>query len=100
MAAAAELAAHAFPQLPLGFVLDVFAQLPADQRLRCAEVCRGWRATVAIPELWRRLDLSPASGVAQPATAALLHAAGARAGGALTMLDVSCTGIYEWRSAR
>ena len=93
-AAAAELAAHAFPQLPLDFVLAVFAQLPADQRLRCAEVSRAWRATVALPELWRRLDLSPASGVAQPPTPALLHAAVARAGSALTMLDVSCRELY------
>ena len=89
VAAAAEQRAWAFPQLPLPLALHIFLQLPADARLRCAEVCRGWRATVARPELWRRLDLSPASGVAQPVSPTLLHAAVARAGAALTALDVS-----------
>ena len=85
--------ACAFPQFPLEFVLDIFLALPADQRLRAAEVCRGWRATVAMPALWRRLDLSPASGVAQPVSRSLLRAALARAGGALTSVDVSDANI-------
>ena len=89
VAAAAEQRAWAFPQLPLPVALQIFRLLPADQRLRCAEVCRGWRATVALPALWARLDLSPTSGVAQPASLALLHAAVTRAGSALTALDVS-----------
>ena len=89
VAAAALQRAFAFPQLPLEAVLDVFSLLPADQRLRCAEVSRGWRATVALPALWRSLDLSPESGVAQPVSPALLRAALARAGGALTTLDAS-----------
>ena len=66
VAAAAEQRAWAFPQLPLPLALRIFSLLPADQRLRCAEVSRGWRATVALPALWRRLDLSPESGLATP----------------------------------
>ena len=93
VAAAAEQRAWAFPQLPLPLALRIFSLLPADQRLRCAEVCRAWRATVALPALWRRLDLSPASGVAFHDLAALLRAAVARAGGALKELEVSDTNI-------
>ena len=84
--AAAEQRACAFPQLPLSLALRIFSLLPADQRLRCAEVSRGWRATVALPALWRRLDLSPESGVpfrSVDGLAQLLHAAVARAGSAL-----------------
>ena len=84
--------AFAFPQLPLGFVLDVFSLLPADQRLRCGAVSRGWRATVALPALWRRVDLSPASGVAQPVSRTLLrslYTTVAHAGATVAALDVS-----------
>ena len=89
--AAAEQHACAFPQLPLPLVLRIFLLLPADLRLRCAEVSRAWRATVALPALWRRLDLSPASGVTQPPELlhALLKAAVAHAGTALTAINVS-----------
>ena len=76
-------------------MLSIFLSLPADQRLRCAEVCRGWRATVAMPALWRRLDLSFASGVVQPVSDELLHAAVTRAGDALMDIDVSDTRIGE-----
>ena len=93
VAAAAEQRVFAFPQLPLPLVVDIFLLLPADQRLRAAEVSRGWRVTVSLPALWRRLDLSPASGVAQRALAALLRAAAARAGPALHELDVSHTHV-------
>jgi hypothetical protein len=90
MAAPAEREAAALPQLPLGFVLSVFARLPADARLRCAEVSHGWCATVLDRSLWTRLDLSPASGVARRvAKDSLLLAAAARAGGQLAALDVS-----------
>ena len=92
---AAEAAAHAFPQLPLGPVLHILSLLPADQRLRCAEVCRGWRATAVLPALWRRLDLSASSGVAQPVSPALLRAAVARAGGALTAIDLTADAELE-----
>jgi hypothetical protein len=60
-----------------------------DTRLRCAEVCRGWRTAVAERSLWLRLDLSLASGVAaRLLTEALLRAAAARAGGGLLSLAV------------
>ena len=96
MAAAADRVAYAFPQLPLEPVLSIFLLLPVDQRLRCAEVSRAWRATVVLPALWRRLDLSLASGVAR-VSAAMLRAAVARAGSALTVLDVS--GVF-WITPR
>jgi len=97
VAAAVEQRACAFPQLPLSLALRIFSRLPVDQLLRCAEVSRGWRATVALPVLWQRLDLSPASGMvfrlSEEALAALLRAAVARAGSALKVLDVSDTGL-------
>ena len=77
LAAAVAPSAFALPQLPLEFVLDVFLLLPADQRLRCAEVSRAWRGTVALPALWTRLDLSPASGVTTLRKSALLRAVAA-----------------------
>ena len=55
LVAAAEAASAAFPQLPHGVALRIFAAVPADARLRCAEVSRGWRSTTSAPELWRRL---------------------------------------------
>ena len=93
VATAAEQRAWAFPQLPLLLAMHIFSLLPADQRLRAAEVSRGWRATVALPALWRRLDLSRTSGVVHRDLAALLDAAVARAGSALTALDVSGTRV-------
>ena len=78
----------AFPQLPLEAVLQIFALLPADQRLRAAEVSRTWRATVALPVLWRRVDLSLEGGVEPPVSRTLLLAAVARAGATLMTLDV------------
>ena len=45
--AAADLAATALLPLPLPIVLRIFALLPVDCRLRCAEVCRAWRAALA-----------------------------------------------------
>ena len=79
LAAAEEAASVAFPQLPHAVVLRIFAALPADARLRCCEVSRGWRATASHPELWQHVDMSPASGVRQPASLALLRAALAKA---------------------
>jgi len=66
----------------------VFAQLPVDSRLRCREVCRGWRAFLADARHWQVLDLSLSSGVARR-TLALLRAASERARGTLRELDVS-----------
>jgi hypothetical protein len=72
----------------------VFARLPADARLRCAGVCRAWRAVLAGPELWSRLDLSASSGVTWRVTGALLRGLAARARGSLHMLDVSSLTDY------
>lgn len=91
VAAVDEQRASAFPQLPQPIEERIFALIPVDQRLRCAEVSRGWRATVALPALWRRVSVSPASGVKQPVSLAMLLAAVARAGNALKVLDVSST---------
>jgi hypothetical protein len=78
-----------FAALPHALALTVFALLPLDVRLRCSEVCRGWRATLSDTSFWRRLDLS-ASGVSpKRVTDGLLRAAAARAGGQLEALDVS-----------
>jgi hypothetical protein len=94
VAAVAERESSALPPLPLALVLHILSLLPVDARLRCREVCRGWRAVLLERSLWLRLDLSKASGLAHPATDALLRAATARAGGQLHALDVSaCEGI-------
>jgi hypothetical protein len=82
-----------FAALPHPLALKIFAALPADTRLRCAEVCRGWRGTLAERSLWTRLDVSDTSGVTHKVTPALLRAAAAKAGGGLTALDVS--GVWQ-----
>jgi hypothetical protein len=82
-----------FATLPLALALFLFALLPVDQRMRCAEVCRGWRTVLSDASLWLRLDLSPAGGVAR-ATDALVRAAAARAAGRLQALDLcGCEGV-------
>jgi hypothetical protein len=79
-----------FASLPPALALVIFALLPVDQRMRCAEVCPSWRMMLRERSLWLRLDLSKASGgLARPATDALLRAAAARVGGQLHALDVS-----------
>jgi hypothetical protein len=81
---------------PLEALPLIFEQLPLDARLRCAEVCRAWRAAAQDARLWLRLDLSPGSGVTAPRTAALLEAALRRAGGMLQLLDVSgCAALTQ-----
>jgi hypothetical protein len=86
--AAAAPAGDPLATLPLALALFLFALLPVDQRMRCAEVCRGWRAVLSDASLWLRLDFSPAGGVAR-ATDALVRAAAARAAGRLQSLDLS-----------
>jgi len=68
----------------------VFAQLPVDSRLRCREVCRGWRAFLADVRFWQVCNLSATSRVARRSPA-LLRAASERARGTLRELNVS-----EW----
>jgi hypothetical protein len=80
--------------LPPALVLFIFSLVPADQRLRCLEVCKGWYATLNERSLWTRLDLSATAGLARPATQALLRAAAARAGGQLQALHLTdCVAI-------
>jgi len=81
---ALHILAPLFPEL----ISAIFALLPVDSRLRCREVCRGWRAFLADVRLWQVLDLSLSSGVARR-TLALLRAASKRAQGTLRELDVS-----------
>jgi hypothetical protein len=75
-----------FSSLPHTLVVRVLAALPADARLRCAEVCKAWRAAVSDRSLWLRVDLLPASGVTRAVSAALLRAVAARAAGHLQAL--------------
>ncbi len=91
--AAARHAAPTLAPLPHALVLHILSLVPVDTRLRCAEVCRSWRAALEDTSLWLRLDLS-ASGVSPKriVTDALLHAAVARAHGELVALDIhDCT---------
>ena len=75
--------------LPLVVAHRVFLLLPADQRARCATVCRGWRALLADASLWTRLDLSDASGVVGDYEAGeRVQRAAERACGQLRTLDV------------
>jgi hypothetical protein len=76
----------------------VFSLLPVDQRMRCAEVCRGWRATLRDHSLWTRLDLSKES-TRRFATPALLRAATLRAGGQLSSLDLTGAFVQGWHTA-
>jgi hypothetical protein len=75
--------------LPHALSLRVFALLPVDARARCAAVRRAWRAALDDPAAWSRLELSFDSGVRQTRlTDKTLLAAGARAAGRLSFLDV------------
>jgi hypothetical protein len=82
-------ALSALAPLPHAVTVHIFSLVPADTRLRCREVCRGWRATLDDCGAWLQLDLRPTAGLARPATDALLHAAAARAAGQLRTLDVT-----------
>ena len=76
-----------FSPLPRFFVRAVFFLLPADQRLRCSEVSRAWRALLADTSLWSFLTLSTKSGCTR-FSEALFRAVVAKAGGQLRVLDV------------
>jgi hypothetical protein len=95
VAPVAERATTALSPLPLSVVLHIFSLLPVDCRLRCAEVCRGWRAVLLERSLWTRLDVTHTSGVQVPdlygrrSLDALLRCAAARAGGGLHSLQAN-----------
>jgi hypothetical protein len=76
--------------LPCALLARVLARVPVDTRLRCCEVSAGWNDFLATERsLWTALDLTYSSGVTHKVTNALLRASAAKAGGALTALDVS-----------
>jgi hypothetical protein len=93
-AAAAERANTALWPLPLPIVHQIFSLLPLQTRLRCREVCRGWRGVLAEPSLWARLQLTAASGVRADGVGGggtwdtLLLCASACAAGGLQSLEV------------
>jgi hypothetical protein len=92
-AAATERVTTALSPLPHAVVLHIFSLLPVDCRLRCAEVCRGWRSVLLERSLWTRLELTAASGVrvhthAHGAWDALLRCAAARARGGLRSIQI------------
>jgi hypothetical protein len=76
-----------FAALPHALALAIFSRLTVEQRLRCIEVCRGWRATLADHAAWMQLDLTRADGSA--CSEALLRAATSRAGGQLRSLRLT-----------
>lgn len=80
--------AAAIDVLPPALLRAVMLSLPADARARAACVRRGWRAFLADPALWLRLDLSDESGVTCRVDAAALLAAAARAQGRLEVLNL------------
>ena len=83
-------------KLPPSVMHAVFSCLPVDERACAACVCRGWRAALADPSLWTRLDLSGASGVVCRVDDAALRAAAARARGGLQSLTVPVwEGLYD-----
>ena len=90
VAAATDARTSALAPLPPPLVLRIFASLPLSDRGRAACVARGWRAVLAEPSLWTRLDLSRASGFApERVTDALLRKLAAKARGQLQQLNVS-----------
>lgn len=105
MAAAGDADSGVFAEPPLFVLLAVLARLPADTRMRCAEVSRAWRDAACSPSLWRDIDLTEDSGITIPsffvvdpwlrcrgANDAVLRAAAARAQGELHALRIACSG--------
>jgi hypothetical protein len=88
-AAAALAGGDPFAALPHALALAIFSRLTVEQRLRCSEVCRGWRATLNDHAAWLQLDLMRVDGSA--CSEALLRAATSRAGGQLRSLRLTCS---------
>jgi hypothetical protein len=87
-AATAPAGGDPFAALPHALALAIFLCLTVEERLRCIEVCRGWRATLDDHVAWMQLDLTRADG--GECTEALLRAATSRAGGQLCSLHLAC----------
>jgi len=101
LTAVTERATTALAPLPLPIVLRIFGLLPVDTRLRCAEVCRGWRSVLQERSLWTHLDLSEAGGVRvsphlRDFWGALVTCAAERAAGGLQSLQVVAT-LPPWQ---
>ena len=75
----------ALSSLPTQALCAVLLHLPLDNRMRCAEVCRSWRAMLAERSLWLHLDL----GVTSHPCDGLLRAAARRALRNVRSLDVT-----------
>ena len=92
--ASAARASDPLAVLPLSASRCILSLLPVDSRAKAACVARSWRAALADPALWARLDLSSDCGVARTyrQDGALLLGAAGRALGQLCHLDV--TGVY------
>ena len=60
--------------LPLPLLRALLAGLPVDVRLRCREVCPGWRDVLRPAALWTHVDISNRSGVAALPTEAFMVA--------------------------
>jgi hypothetical protein len=73
--------------LPHALWALIFALLPTEERLRCAAVCRAWRAALhaAAPEVWAELWFVRADNMTDEA----LSAAAALAQGRLRILDLT-----------
>jgi hypothetical protein len=81
-------------RLPREAVIQIFAQLPVDCRLRCLEVCSSWYMMLGEHSLWKRIDLSLSSGIVAPRSNALLLAAAARANFEQKAVDLTgCSAI-------
>jgi hypothetical protein len=92
--------ATSIASLPHALLARVLARLPVDDRLRAAEVCRGWRTVVETERsLWTTLDFSDSSGVTHEVTKELLRAAAGKAGGALETMDLCGCFWWSWYDA-
>ena len=83
-------------ELPQPLLCAVLALLPVDTRLRCAEVCRRWRAACAERSVWAHVHVTATHHEKREAIKAQLYAAVARAAGGVTSLNLD--NLYMNRS--
>lgn len=84
--------------LPPPLLRALLALVPADMRLRCREVCPGWRDALAEKALWAHIDISDLSGVAAVPTDALLRALSAASGHTMIELQARNCGAINPRT--
>jgi len=76
--------------LPAPAARVLFGALAVDERLRCREVCTGWRdALDCDPPTWAHLDMRPAASLSLVAQGHMLRAAAARARGKVRSLALA-----------